>query len=249
MQWRMGWIGLIAWAQAGAAPLELTTPLSIDGQPLQFKISAQLKAAPDGAGRLQADVDLGPLVGALQAALQRRLPRERCAHRGADNWVARLRQFSARVDQGELLLSVDLDVEAWGCLTWRRQQLRERLSHGRVYLELPLRVDVDTHGLRLRAGRPWVRTSGPLGNAARWYFALRGEEIGSLLAQRVDTLNASQRGYPLPALGPFQVQLEQAQFVDAGRPTLMLTAAVQPVLPAWMQWLGGRDAPTSAPRR
>jgi hypothetical protein len=149
----------------------------------------------------------------------RRLPRERCKRRAADNWVARMRRYSVSVDDGQLLLDVGLDVEALACVQWHGNELRRRIADGRVYARLPLRLEVADDGLRLHARRPQVDAYGPLGDAARVYFAARGVEIGQLLETRMAAFNARQRAFPIPALWLHKGKLRSACFVDSGRPS------------------------------
>lgn len=230
---------LSAGTYAAPAPILMHSDVDIDGKPLRIDVALQLQPAtkPGGATRVQARIDLAPVVAALRSELLRQLPQDRCKGHRADNWVGELRRYGAWVEADRLIFEVELDVQLWACVDIRGVELRKRLSRGRVVVQLPLRAAVDEAGLRLQAGRPWVDAYGPLGNAARAYFGLRGEQLGDRLAQRLARLNARQHAYPVPALWLHEGKLLTAQFVDAGRPTLELVAELQPKLPGWMDWM------------
>lgn len=234
-------------AAAASAPattgIPIATVVEVGGRPLTIDGTLTLAPAPrPGEGtRVHALIDLGSVVAALHSALERRLPRDRCRRHALDNWVAQLRHYSAQVDDDRLLLEVALDVELWACLEWHGNEVRRRVSRGRAWMRLPLELDAGDAGLRLRAGRPQVDVRGPLGDAARAYLALRGLEVGDLLADRVAQLNARQPAFPVPALWLHQGTLRSARFVDAGRPSMAIEAELRPALPGWAQRLLGRQ--------
>lgn len=230
MRARWCWILLCcanAWAEP---PTRLQPEIGIDGRRLRLDVSMQ--AGVDGI--LSADVDLTPILAELRASIVRRLPRDACRRHGLDNWVARLRRFGAWVDGKDLWLETELDVEAWGCAELRGSELRRKLADGGVRLRLPLRVEARDGSLRLRVGEPDAGLRGRLGEAARWYFALHGEEFGAALARRARELDARQLALPAATAWFGKGELRGAQFVDAGRPTLRLAVAWSPALPGWM---------------
>lgn len=228
------WILLYcATAAAAPPPSRLQPTIEIDGHPVRLDVSVQ--AGDDGI--LSADVDLTPILAGLRESIVRRLPRDACRRHGLDNWVARLRRFGAWVDGEDLWLETELDVEAWGCAEIRGTELRRELADGGVRLRLPLRVEAREGALRLRVGQPQAGLRGRLGDAARWYFALRGEEFGERLAQRARDLDARQLALPAATDWFGQGELRGARFIDAGRPTLRLAVAWSPAWPGWMHHL------------
>lgn len=230
-------------ASAPATGIPIATAVEVGGRPLTIKGTLTLTPAqqPGEGTRVHALIDLGSVVTELHSALLLRLPRDRCRRHALDNWVAQLRRYSTQVDDARLLIEVAVDVELWACLEWHGNEVRRRLSRGRAWVRLPLELDAGDAGLRLRAGRPQVDVRGPLGDAARLYLALRGEEIGDLLAARVAQLNARQPTFPVPALWLHQGKLRSARFVDAGRPSMQIEAELRPALPGWAQRLLGRQ--------
>lgn len=235
------WLLLCVGLDACAATTLLQPTIEVDGRPLTLAIAIAPAAGARDA-HMRADLDLGPIVAALRDAVVRRLPRDACRRRGVDNWVARLRRHGAWVEAERLWLEFELDVEAWACVQLRGTELRRRLADGGVRLRLPLRAEIEAGGLRLRIERPLVGVRGPLGDAARWYFAARGEELADALAQRAARLDARGLLLPAPATWFGSGSLEQARFVDAGRPTLRIVYAWAPALPDWTRrlWPFGR---------
>ena len=241
----------LAWAGACVAgaselplqPIAVSAEVEVDGRPLAIDAVITLgpTQAPGSAVRATTLIDLGNVVAALHAGMLRRLPREHCQRHVADNWVARMRRYSVSVDDGRLLLEVGLQVEVWACLDWRGNELRRRIAEGRVYARLPLRLQVADDGLRLHAERPQVDAYGPLGDAARVYFAARGVEIGEVLESRMAAFNARQRVFPIPALWLHTGTLRSARFVDRGRPSIEIVAELQPALPGWAGRMLGRS--------
>lgn len=219
--------------QAAEPSIRLQRSLEVAGRAMTFDIQVTMRAADDGATRAIAKIDLGPLAPLLHAALQQRLPRDPCRHRGLDNWVAELRRLNLRVDEDWLLIEVEVDAEAWACVEIHRNQIRRPLSHGSVRLLLPLRVEVDDAALRLRVGQPQVGVRGPLGDAARVWFALRGEELGEVLARHASRIDAQGVLLPPPATSLVQGRLLSARFRDSGRPTLELNVELRPQFPGW----------------
>jgi hypothetical protein len=240
----------LAWAGActvGASelpppPIAITTAIEVDGRAVAIDGAITLgpMQAPGSGMQATALIDLGNVVAALHAGMLRRLPRERCKRRAADNWVARMRRYSVSVEGGQLMIEVGLEVEVWACLQWHGNELRRRIADGRVYARLPLRLEVADDGMRLHAGRPQVDAYGPLGDIARVYFAARGVEIGQLLETRMAAFNARQHAFPIPALWLHQGKLRSARFVDGGRPSIEIVAELQPALPGWARRLLGR---------
>lgn len=220
---------------AAEAPIRLQTDVQVGDQALTFDLHLRLAQDPRGVTRLTAWVDLAPVLPALRLALLRRLPHDPCRREGLDNWVADLRRLNLRVDQDWLLLELEFDAQAWACVDLRGSELRRRLSRASVRLLLPLRVSADGGGLRLHVDRPQVGARGPLADAARVWFALRGEELGDVLARRAEAINAEQLAFPPPSLWLHQGQLVAARFIDAGRPSLELVAELRPQLPGWLE--------------
>lgn len=235
-------VAMAAGAQATPAPIPIATTIEVGGQAMHIagELTLAPAQAPDGGTRVNARIDLGVAAAALHAAILERLPGDRCRRHAVDNWVAKLRRYHVSADAGRLLIEVGLDVEVWACLEWHGSEVRRKVADGRVYARLPLALEIADAGLRLQVGRPQVDAYGPLGDAARVYFAARGAEIGDLLAAKVAALNARQATFPVPALWLHQGKLRSARFVDAGRPSLEIVAELQPVLPGWASRLLGR---------
>lgn len=244
MRARWCWIAILCCAaEAASEPTLLHPRIDIGGRKLALDVRVAPLPARDGGG-IQADVDLGPVLAEVRDTIMRQLPRDPCHRHRADNWVARLRRYAAWADGDELWFEVELRVEAWGCVEIHRNELRRQLAHGDLRLRLPLRAQAQAGGLRLRVGRPQVSVRGPLGEAARWYFALRGEELGEALARHAARLDA--RGLVLSRAmdGLGMGQLESAGFFDAGRPSLRLKLGFAPALPGWFDriWPWGAAA-------
>lgn len=227
------------------APVRLQTDVQVGDQALTFDLQLRLAQDPRGVTRLTAWVDLAPVLPALRQALLRRLPHDPCRREGLDNWVAELRRLNLRVDEEWLLLELEFDAQAWACVDIRGSELRRRLSRASVRLLLPLRVTADGGGLRLHVDRPQVGARGPLADAARVWFALRGEELGDVLARRAEAINAQQLALPPPTLWLHQGELVSARFIDSGRPSLELVAELRPQLPGWLEhvWPWGSQPP------
>ena len=227
---------------AADAPIRVQTEVKVGDRSLNFDLQLRLSQAQHGATQITTLVDLGPVLPALRQALLQRLPRDRCRREGLDNWVADLRQLNLRVDEDWLLLELELDAQAWACVDIHGSELRRRISHARVRLLLPLRVSANDSALRLRVGRPQVAARGPLADAARLWFALRGEELGDVLARRAEAIDPRRLALPPPSLWLHQGQLVSARFIDAGRPSLELVAILQPQMPGWFDrlWPGRR---------
>ncbi len=220
---------------AAEAPVRLQTEVQVGDQTLTFDLQLRLGQGPKGVTLLTAWVDLAPVLPALRQALLRRLPHDPCRREGLDNWVADLRRLNLRVDEDWLLLDLEFDAQAWACMDVRGSELRRRLSQASVRLLLPLRITADGGGLRLHVDRPQVSARGPLADAARVWFALRGEELGDVLARRAEAINAQRLALPPPALWLHQGELVSARFIDAGRPSLELVAELSPQLPGWVE--------------
>ena len=234
---------LSAYAQTPLpAPIKLQTPLELGDRQLTLDVSLQLAPSKQVGGptRVNALVDLGPVIAELRAAVRGKIPTDRCRRHAADNWVGELQNFVAWVDSDRLVLEVDLQIEVWACFEVHRTELRKRLSRAQVGLQLPLRIDARQTGLRLQFDRPRVRARGPLADAARHYLTLRGEELGEILARRVARLNAKQGVFAVPTIWLFEGKLKSARFVDAGRPSIEIQAELQPKLPIWADWMLGR---------
>lgn len=220
---------------AAEAPVRLQTDVQVGDQTLTFDLQLRLEQGPKSVTRLTALVDLAPVLPALREALLRRLPRDPCRREGLDNWVADLRRLNLRVDEDWLLLELEFDAQAWACVDLRGSELRRRLSRASVRLLLPLRVTAHGGKLHLHVDRPQVGARGPLADAARVWFALRGEELGDVLARRAEAINAQQLALPPPSLWLHQGELVSARFIDAGRPSLELVAELRPQLPGWLE--------------
>lgn len=233
--------GAIASAAAQAPAVHLQSEVEVDGQPVALAAALQLSAPeqPGAPVRLRATVDLTPAVDALELALIKHLPRERCPRRRDYGWVGHLRQFSAVAESGRLLLRLQLQGELWACVRWRGHDLSQRLARAQMRVQVPLRVAVDGTGLRLRLERPQVQARGALADAARAYFALRGEGFGELLAQAVQRFNDRQQAHPLPKLGWYQGTLKGAEFGGRLQPVLQLRFELTSTLPAWIDWMRG----------
>lgn len=241
------WIALLTALSVAAAgsPIRLQSQVEAGGEAIEFDLQLRLEPDARGATQVIALVDLSPVLPALRRALLRRMPQDPCRRHGIDNWVAKLRRLNLRVDGDWLLLELEFDAQAWACAEIHGNELRRRLADAGVHLLLPLRVIAGEAGLRLRVGRPQVSARGPLADAARVWFALRGEELGEVLARRAAAIDARQLALPPPALWLHHGELVSARFIDAGRPSLELVATLRPQFPGWIErfWPGRRPSP------
>ena len=239
------WLGILVWtgsAVAGAESPPLTVPIEFgeDRAPVEVEVTLEAASGPHGEGWL-ARVDLVPLLVEGRSILRGQLPRDPCAKRGGDNWVAYLETFDARVERDRLRLRMAFDVEWWACLELGRSDLRRRLSRAQVEVELALGIELADEGLRLWAEPPRVRADGDLARAARLWFAARGEDWGDRLEEAVKRWNEQLPVFATPALGPFAGRLSGARFVDAGRPALVLETQLEWRPPRWWpKTFGGR---------
>ena len=79
---------LSAYAQTPLpAPIKLQTPLELGDRQLTLDVSLQLAPSKQVGGptRVNALVDLGPVIAELRAAVRGKIPTDRCRRHAADN--------------------------------------------------------------------------------------------------------------------------------------------------------------------
>lgn len=192
----------IACAQS-LAPIEATVAVDIDGQVLQQPYTVELALEPGTAAAdpqvLRATVrsELSLLLPALQAALDRRRPRDSCASYKLDNVVAGPPSLTLSAQDGALRLQVDADVEIWGCLEkaeihkWKLRDKNERLLKGPATLWLSGRWQTSLEALGLDWQVDDLRVGGSLGDARDIYRKLGGGDLVEKMKDRIGVQSQS----------------------------------------------------------
>lgn len=234
----------VACAQS-LAPIETSVAIDIDGQLLQQPYTVELALTPSPAAAdtqlLRATVrsELSLLLPALQAALDRRRPRDTCASYKLDNLVAGTPHLALSTQDGALLLRLESDLEVWGCLEnaeirdWKLKDKNERLLRGRATLWLSGRWQSSPDTLSLDWQVDELRVDGSLGDAQDIYRKLGGGDLVAALRDRIAD-QSNTLSLPLPErLIAVGATIGSARFrnSEAGvEAEVTLTAAVTPTL-------------------